>query len=261
MSTNLYIRPFISLFLLCATLSVFASEIYVYPSPSGKKSTKAAHLFILSGQSNMSFFNAKDYFAPSIKEIYGEESVIIVKDAKGGQSIQRWYKDWKSAQGNESKYKGDLYDRLMSNVKPAIEGREIKTITFIWMQGESDAAHNQVVGVYKESLKGLFKQLETDLGRTDINYIIGRVSDYTLEPGKNYQKHPQWQALRDIQVNFAKEHPRATWVNCDDLNNITDKATGIPFNGVHYTQEGYETLGKRYVEKAVQMIEKFFNIR
>ena len=230
---------------------VSAQETYVYPTERDKPSTKDAHLFILSGQSNMTGLRPEMSFTQAVTKQYGKESVIIVKDAKGAQSIQRWYKDWKSVQGTPSKYKGDLYDRMLTNVQNAIKGRKIKTVTFIWMQGEQDASANQV-GVYKASLEGLMTQLENDLGRKDINLVIGRLSDYSLDSGK----HPQWKDMRALQQNFAEKHPRAAWVNTDDLNNKLDPKTDQPFDDVHYTSSGYVILGQRFAQKSIQLIQK-----
>ena len=98
-----------------------------------------SHLFILSGQSNMAGLRPEESFTPAMASAFGEDNVIVVKDAHGGQPIRRWYKKWKSASGDTPKSTGDLYDRLMTKVKAAIEGKDIETVTFVWMQGERDA--------------------------------------------------------------------------------------------------------------------------
>jgi hypothetical protein len=128
---------------LCWT-SVFAEE-------AGK------HLFVLSGQSNMQGHRPAEAFTPAVAEALGEEKVIVVQDALGGQPIQRWFKGWKSPGGQPPKSTGDLYDRLMEAVKPAIAGQTLESVTFIWMQGERDAKM-QWGEVYEASLKGLYEQ-------------------------------------------------------------------------------------------------------
>ena len=57
-------------------------------SPGAKAGGR--HLFILSGQSNMAKFNEKTTFIPAVEAAFGRENVIVVKDAQGGQPIQRW---------------------------------------------------------------------------------------------------------------------------------------------------------------------------
>ena len=63
---------------------------------------KGNHLFILSGQSNMVGLKPEESFTPIIEKKYGKEKIIIVKDAKGGQPIRRWYKEWKFDNNNLS---------------------------------------------------------------------------------------------------------------------------------------------------------------
>ncbi len=97
------------------------------------------HLFILSGQSNMQGHRPQEAFRPAVEKALGKANVIVIQDALGGQPIQRWWKDWKSPKGEKPAMTGDLYDRLMGKVNPAIKGQTLKSVTFIWMQGERDA--------------------------------------------------------------------------------------------------------------------------
>ncbi|MCE4564803.1 hypothetical protein INQ51_10820 [Maribellus sp. CM-23] len=66
------------------------------------------------------------------------------------------------------------------------------------MQGERDARLNYE-SAYEQSIKGLYGQVSTDLGRTDVNFIIGRLSNWDLK--KDY---PGWDKIREIQVNKIK---------------------------------------------------------
>jgi len=188
-----------ALLTLALSLPSLAGEIFHYPPLDATvKNTNKAHLFILSGQSNMSFFNPDTSFVPAMTHAYGHNNIIVVKDAKGAQAMHMWYKDWKSPDGVSKKKQGTLYDRLMGNVQKAITNREIETITFVWMQGEQDVAFNNVE-VYEQSLDGLIAQLEKDLGRTDINLIIGRLSDCNVDN----PERPQWNMMRDLQQRYA----------------------------------------------------------
>ena len=227
--------------LLLSYLPLCAAENLAPPS--------AVHLFILSGQSNMVGLDPSVSFTPAVTEAFGEDSVIVVKDAQNSQPIRRWVKDWKSAEGQSAKQSGDLYDRMMASVNAAVDGRDLQTVTLVWMQGEADAARNQV-GIYKDSLDGLLDQLREDFGRNDIRFVLGRLSDYSLDTGK----HPQWQPMRDLQVTYADANPLGDWVNTDDLNNKTDRKTGKPKNDVHYTSEGYRIFGGRLADKAIELV-------
>lgn len=209
------------------------------------------HLFILSGQSNMAGLNPKVSFTPAVEAAFGKENVTVVKNAHGGQPLRRWYKNWKPAKGDEPKATGDLYDALMKDVKTQTEGKKYATVTFFWMQGERDAKESHGT-VYADGMKGLIDQLSKDLGREDINFVIGRISDFDMED-KGY---PHWTMIRKAQVEVAEASPRGAWVDTDDLNDKPDKKPNQTRNDLHYTAEGYKTLGTRFAEKAIELIKK-----
>lgn len=212
---------------------------------------KAKHLFILSGQSNMARLVPEESFTPAVKAAFGKKRVIVVKDAQGGQPIRRWYKGWKPKEGNEPVANGDLYDQLMMKVKTAIIGQKIKTVTFVWMQGERDAReeHGEV---YAASLRGLLDQLKKDLDYSDINLVIGRLSDFDMDN----ERYPHWTMIRDSQVELAENHADFDWVNCDDLNDGLNAKGQVIKNDLHMTPAGYMTLGQRFAEKAIQLIRR-----
>ena len=71
-------------------------------APESFADNEGKHLFILSGQSNMARLDPSDSFTPTVIKEFGSDNVIVVKDAKGGQPIRRWYKNWKPAKGAAS---------------------------------------------------------------------------------------------------------------------------------------------------------------
>lgn len=204
------------------------------------------HLFILSGQSNMAGLDPKVSFMPTVEAALGKENCIIVKDAHGGQPILRWYKKSEPSSRDKPVQIGDLYDRLMTKVNGAVKGTKIETVSFIWMQGESDAKDGYQ-DVYQNRLQGLIDQLRTDLKRKEIIAVIGRISD--LDNGK-----PGWDKVRQAQVSVAESNPFFAWVDTDDLNNYPDKDPSR--NHLHYTKEGYKTLGERFATEALRKIRK-----
>jgi hypothetical protein len=208
-----------------------------------------AHLFILSGQSNLQGHRPEEAFTPAVTKALGKERVIVVQDAMGGQPILRWDKQWTSPSGEKPAKTGDLYERLMSKVKPAIEGRRLDSVTFLWMQGERDA-RMEWGEVYEASLKRLHTQLERDLKRDDVCFVIGRLSDFDMDN----QRYPHWTRIREIQVGVADSDPSFAWVNTDDLNDGKNRRGKAIENDLHYSAEGYKTLGKRFAEKALKLI-------
>lgn len=208
------------------------------------------HLFILSGQSNMQGLRPEESFVPTVNAKFGEENCTVVFDALGGQPIRRWYKNWTPAEGSGPEAKGDLYDRLMKKVEQASEGKKFSSVTFIWMQGERDA--KEMHGdVYGKSLSGLIDQISEDLGRQDINFVIGRLSDFDLE-NKRYR---HWTKIREVQVKFADTHEFTSWVNTDDLNDGKNRRGKEISNDLHYSGEGYKLLGERFANAAIKLIE------
>jgi hypothetical protein len=106
--------------------------------------------------------------------------------------------------------------------------------------------------VYAESLKGLFNQLRSDLGRNDINFVIGRISDFDLD-NKEYL---HWTLVRKAQVEVAESEQFVEWVNTDDCNDGMDRRGKEVIDDLHYSAEGYITLGKRFAEKSILLIKK-----
>jgi hypothetical protein len=103
--------------------------------------------------------------------------------------------------------------------------------------------------VYLASLNGLKTQLEQDLNRTDINFIIGRLSDsgFYRRRDKKRIENSHWGSIRKAQEAFTNASENAVLVKTDDLNGEK--------NELHYTPEGYAELGKRYVREAIKLLE------
>ena len=226
-------------------------------------SAKAEHLFILSGQSNMRGMNPDQSFIPSVQKAFGKDQCIVVHSGWSGARIQQWHKEWKDSTGAPHKkpeMSGQLYDKMMIGVNAAIKGKQLDSVTFVWMQGESDAKPMQS-DVYKASFLGVLGQLKKDLKITDINYVVGRISDFSMQ--KERGKNPHWQKVRDVLVELGTESPRGAWVDTDDLNdgmqtrgeNESKEVVKVT-NDLHYTDEGYVILGQRLAEKAIELVNK-----
>ena len=227
-------------------------------APTGKQ-----HLFIMTGQSNMKNLDLNLSFTPTVEAEFGKENVMVIKDSQGGRPIRQWYKAWQPSENQpvlvdatpkeiakDAQRIGTLYDRLMEQVKPAMAGRTFETVTFCWMQGEKDAKQSHG-SVYAKSLQGLINQLSNDLGRDDINFVIGRLSDFAVDN----KEVPDWNVVRAAQVQVADASPRGAWVDTDDLNDGLDKHGKEIKNDLHYSVEGYKVFGKRLADKAIELIK------
>ena len=91
----------------------------------------------------------------------------------------------------------------------------------------------------------MLKNLREDLGRDDVNFVIGRLSDHS-QP----EKYKEWGAMRQIQVELAESSLRGAWIDTDDLNGNT--------NELHYPngENGRVALGKRFAAKAIELANK-----
>jgi len=226
----------LSCLLLC--LGVFAD------APVGK------HLFILSGQSNMGGLDPNISFVPAVEKAFGAERVIVVKDALGGQPIRRWDKGWSKPIQGKAIVGGDLYVRLMKKVGVAIKGQKIDSVTFVWMQGERDAKES-LADEYTASFGRVLAQVQSDLKITELRFVIGRLSDFDM----TNDRYPQWTPIRDIQVALAKKNPLGAWVDTDDLNDGVNRKGKQIKNDLHYSVNGYKTLGQRFADAAIQLVQ------
>lgn len=210
-------------------------------SATAGESGKPVHLFILSGQSNMQRMKPEESFVPALKKALPEAECIIVKEAQGGKPIRCWYKNSTQPPYGQSNQpaipNGGIYDALMKKVQSAIGNKKPSTVTFLWMQGEADSRGD--AAAYEEALLGILAQLETDLERKDINFVIGRLN--------TFGKTDSWNALRNVQVKVAESSPRGAWVDTDDLDG--EKVD------LHHTPEGYRKLGERFAEKAAALVK------
>lgn len=237
----------IILFALCPLLSALAAG-------------KPAHLFILSGQSNMAGMNPKTGFEPEAKALFPDADVAYIKVAAGGQPIRYWVAEWNEVAAKHgidaakarAKETGRqtgafFYESITKQFAELLKKHpQPASVTFCWMQGERDAKE-KLDAAYGDSLKQLIANLRRDLKQPQMNFVIGRLSDF----GKAEDK--PWQSIREAQVSLAKADGRGAWVDCDDLNN--KEKDGMPRNDLHYTPQGYELLGRRYVRQAKALIE------
>ena len=220
---------------------------------------KPVHLFILSGQSNMARMNPNAGFMPEAGKLFKDEEVVYIKVSKGSQPICRWLEEWQDIakeNGLDEKHikrihkgwKVALYQPILDKYKEMLKKHpRLTSITFCWMQGESDA-QARAEAAYKDALKLLITKLRRDLGRPDMNIVIGRISDYGIDNPES-----GCVAIRKIQREIVSEDARSAWVDVDDLNNI--EVDGKMKNDVHYKRpEGYITLGRRFARQGHTLV-------
>lgn len=206
--------------------------------------TSPKHLFILSGQSNMTG-GVKKGFQQTVEQEFGKENVIIAMSMKSGRGIRFWVKDYQAPvgsilDGKKMADNGSEYPPLVKAAKKAMNGHQLETVNFIWMQGESDASRS-LADSYEESFLKLISHLKSDLNVAHMNFVIGRISKW----GLSTDKADGWIAMRDVQVKIADSHDEGAWVDTDDLE-----------GDLHYTKEASEQLGVRLAKKSIELIRK-----
>ncbi|MHC4207489.1 MAG: sialate O-acetylesterase [Planctomycetota bacterium] len=229
------------------------------------------YLFILSGQSNMQGMNQKLTFEPRVFEEFGEQNVLIVKEAIGGRPIRMWIHDWAPADdwkvdpnipGTKPPTReenGVMYQSMMQKIATETKGAKPKAIAFCWMQGERDARERHSA-VYERSLKKLFSQLKEDFPGIQMVFVIGKLSDFGKD---NKQKfYPEWEEVCRAQEKVAADTPNCTIIGTDDLNTgaspphwKTKKVTQR-VDDLHMSADGYKILGLRFAEESIKLLQK-----
>ncbi len=210
---------------------------------------KPVHIFILSGQSNMAGMNPKAGFEQEAAKLFPHAEVPYIKVAQGGRPIRLWVEQWNEIakkHGLNSTSDGTVYyEPIVEQFRTILAKHpQPASVTFCWMQGERDA-REKLSAAYEDALGTLIANLRRDLNQPEMYFVIGRLSDFGTDA--------EWEAVRKAQVALAVKDPRGAWVDCDDLN---DKQKGGKLhNDLHYTQPGYELLGRRYARQAKALIE------
>lgn len=208
------------------------------------------HLFILSGQSNMTGA-LRDAFTERVAEHFGIEQTAVVMRMKSGRGIRFWVSDYGQPDGRGLTAKkmssnGMEYDPLVAAAKVACKEQAFDTVGFIWMQGESDA-NNRLSAVYRESFIKLINRLKHDLMRDDLYFVIGRINDYARDTPNN----EHWHKVRAAQQQLGNTAGNA-WINTDDLNGVSENQ---PHGDIHFPKEGATKLGRRFADKAIDLID------
>lgn len=228
-------------------MAIAGEKASATPQGTTNATGRTIHLFIMSGQSNMNGIKPEMTVRPALQNAFPDDEIVIVKDAADGRSIRLWYKNWKPAAENQAiehpeEANGFYYDRLIGKVHKTLNGKKPNTVTFLWMQGESDGKAAASGTPYDESLRGVLAQLQKDIGREDINMVIGRINTFGLS---RHAQFPDWDNVRLAQVKVAERSNHGAWINVDDLG-----------DDLHYSKESYSVMGTRFAEKAIDLIRR-----
>lgn len=236
--------------ILLRNLSMVIFIVCIIPACTSQKKT-GKHLFILSGQSNMTG-TVKQAFTERVQKRYGMENAVVVMRMKSGRGIRFWVADYsqpndRGLTAKKMNSNGQEYKPLIEAVLAKTKDQSYDTVGLIWMQGESDA-NNRLSAVYEESFIKLVKQLKKDLANDKMYYVIGRINDYA----RSVPNNEHWYRVRESQVRLGNTSGNA-WIDTDDLNGGDAKQ---PDGDIHFPRDGAVILGQRFADKAIELIDQ-----
>lgn len=194
-------------------------------------------------------FGVEITLASTMKELYPESNIAILKYSRGGTSIDEeaarnfgsWDPDYKDGDGINQ------YDHFLASVKNAMmikdidgDGHKDRLVPsgIIWMQGESDAdVTEEIAQRYYSNLVELMNLIRQALGDEDLPVVIGRISDSGNDPSGIVWEHGD--IVRQAQQKFAREDNNAAIVTSTDNYNYSD-----PW---HYDSKGFIDLGRQFM--------------
>ena len=190
-----------------------------------------------------------DFFGRKmIKELPDSITVAVANVAIGGQSIDLFDKDRNKSYVQNAKnkgdtwwiqyldeYGGDLYKRIVEMGKIAKQKGVIKG--FLFHQGEADYQMNDWPKRVKKVYDDLIAELELDPEKTPI--LIGELAP-TGDLG--------WR--NDAVKEAADLIPNGYVISAQGCPAIKE-----PSYTLHFTRDGYQTLGERYAEKMLELLK------
>jgi hypothetical protein len=151
-------------------------------------------------------------------------NAIILKRAIGGiplYPLSSYSYCWKIGKSNS------MYPLLKTMIDTVKEINDGKTINwkFVWLQGETDAEHQEAAAAYQQNMEELISQLKTDTSES-IKIAIGRLKestygDYIAEVNQAFE-------------NIASSDVNVTVVDTDSLQ---------LYDAYHYTTDSFNKLG------------------
>lgn len=168
-------------------------------------------------------------FAKVYRELYPQSQVGLIPMAWGGAPIAQMTK------GTE------FYEEVVNKALWAKKHGLLKAI--LWHQGESDTVSPKTVADYEAKLKQLIKDLRTDLGCSNLPFIIGDLATF-YGTGKDHnttERVKQINQIKEILRKVAKEIPNVGFVESTGLQSI-DR------HQVHFDRNSYIILGNRYAD-------------
>ena len=187
-----------------------------------------------------------DYFGRTMVKELPDKKIGVIAVAMGGSPIEMFDKDLYQDKLNEKPndwwavlakrhYGGNPYGRIIEMAKKAQEVGVIKGI--LLHQGETNNGDEKWPGMVKK----IYRDILSDLGlkAADVPIFVGETEYAEMGGSCSWHNH--------VVAKIPEVIPTGHVVSAD----------GIPGNGIdpwHFSAEGYRTLGKRYAEKVLDVM-------
>ena len=149
---------------------------------------------------------------------------VLAKSCKGGTGIDAW-----------DKSTGSEYAPLIACAEDAITASGGHAAALVWIHGEADAAVEAAANAYATNLTQLIADVRSDLGVADLPvYVVALRSAHT---------GTHTSTVRAAQASVAAADDNVHYVETDADGG--DPAIELGVDDTHYTEEGYQLLGKR----------------
>lgn len=196
---------------------------------------------------------------PAFVDEYYEQTdrpIVIVPRAVGGTACQS---DAADSAGNywEPDADSDLYPPAVTWTNNALaEFQDARFCGVLWSQGEEDAYDMQsnVSGVsasgYESALRAIIDGFQQDINESnDWTFWIFQTGHESEVYGGD---SPEFQAIRDVQLTVASDRADTAmaWTGAKEL-----PQRGLMQDRSHYTQEGYNEMGRLGAETIAATIQ------
>lgn len=192
-------------------------------------------------------FGPEVTFSQIIKKAFPNDSVIIIKCARGGASLYNAFypggSDIERALAVQAgRDKNNWFNKIIELINLATNDKVCSFEGVFWMQGERDCRFEIPARDYLENIKYLADSLRSYLNAPKLVFISGRVNP--PEDGR-YSFQNQ---VRRAQMILEEHSPPASWIDCDNLEKHNDD--------LHYNTIGQLGLGKLFAEKYLEFCDR-----
>ena len=154
--------------------------------------------------------------------------VGLIPCAKGGSSINQWFRD--SLHQATNSYP---YNEMIEKTKKAMSEGTLKGI--LWHQGEANSGAQVDVSNYTRKFNAMLDSLKEDLGIASVPIVMGELGHFF------YEKKPLAKDLNLVIKQIADSNNCIELVSAEQLNHKGDS--------VHFNSDSYHELGIRYADK------------